>query len=715
MVKIEVYPNILVITLKPNEVFDNDIRSMFKIVRLERKKMYNDQGESYIRTEHVVEGYHCHMVGKGKYIVHRYALDDIVSLCTVNNLTVNLTEMTHDLAPVLGELIKSKFKMIDTFKLRGDQPRFINDMLPIIPTGGRRLLNAKTGVGKTAMSIYFASKAGGNTMTLFSAKYMTQWEESFKGLTDLKDSDIILIQGTDTLFAYIDSVRESFNNRKKVVIASLETMSSYITTKYMVNGKIKENDNTVKHPFNILHHLDIKNLIVDEAHQKTKALSNVILALNPFRLIGLSATYSNLNNSVNRIMNRYIFPEEVVIKYGKDENYINLIKFGYDIDTRFVEGFRGYNAKEYMSSILRSKYNVSYFNWLRLALDYYYVNRPDNKGRKALIFLPTIDSIQIMHQVLDTFTVDSTSFEKQQRTYIEDNYNIFLSMMIKREIRKIADNKKITKFVKILNNKVKSGIISKEDILYGTFKIPFLSFRIHNQVIREFVNLITNQTITIAGLTKALKDSFYNVTRRRVLDYLDEYRDDSFIVSVMGNYITPFKFLYVGNYKGLKVKQFHGAHSLLDVLDADIIISTEGKCGAGMDIPNLQTAISGVNVSSQIDNIQMPGRLREIEGIEQFYVYTWNAHEPKLIRQKNSIFFYIKDKLKTEVEYVLKPSKSVGGKYPLTQCTMGICRELVNKQWKPMDKSVIEADITDNMMFTDKVHHDIKIQRRINV
>ena len=74
------------------------------------------------------------------------------------------------------------------------------------------------------------------------------------------------------------------------------------------------------------------------------------------------------------------------------------------------------------------------------------------------------------------------------------------------------------------------------------------------------------------------------------------------------------------HYADLNVKRYVEKDSYDEMLSGDIIISTNGSVGIGIDIPNLITTIQTVPISSRQLNIQALGRLREIEGKEVIYI-----------------------------------------------------------------------------------------------
>lgn len=76
-------------------------------------------------------------------------------------------------------------------------------------------------------------------------------------------------------------------------------------------------------------------------------------------------------------------------------------------------------------------------------------------------------------------------------------------------------------------------------------------------------------------------------------------------------------------YPKLVVARYVAEDSFDEMLQADIIISTNGSAGTAIDIPGLITVVQSVSMSTSQGNEQNIGRLREIEGVECNYFYLY--------------------------------------------------------------------------------------------
>ena len=73
-------------------------------------------------------------------------------------------------------------------------------------------------------------------------------------------------------------------------------------------------------------------------------------------------------------------------------------------------------------------------------------------------------------------------------------------------------------------------------------------------------------------------------------------------------------------YPDKKVISYLGGDSMDILGSADIIVSTTGKSGTGLDVKNLVFAMNTVSGSSEVLALQMAGRLRKKDGVDLIYV-----------------------------------------------------------------------------------------------
>lgn len=111
-------------------------------------------------------------------------------------------------------------------------------------------------------------------------------------------------------------------------------------------------------------------------------------------------------------------------------------------------------------------------------------------------------------------------------------------------------------------------------------------------------------------------------------------------------------------YKDYKVYRYTGDDKYQEMLESDIIISTPGSLGTGIDVPGLITAIQTVSIGDHQLNIQAAGRLREIKGKDVLYVCLQAENITKQQQLKMKRLNSLRDRVKV-IKYE-KYSKYIG-------------------------------------------------------
>ena len=65
------------------------------------------------------------------------------------------------------------------------------------------------------------------------------------------------------------------------------------------------------------------------------------------------------------------------------------------------------------------------------------------------------------------------------------------------------------------------------------------------------------------------------------------------------------------------------------MLTGDIIVTTPGSLGTGIDVPNLRVGIQTVNISATAMNLQNLGRLRKLPDRDVKFCYLYAENIPK--------------------------------------------------------------------------------------
>ena len=138
----------------------------------------------------------------------------------------------------------------------------------------QKFLNIDTGYGKTFCSIKASSLLGYRTMVVIDKSgLMKQWIDKIKEYTYCKDSDIIMIQGRDSL---MKQIKDSYKGKKfKFYICATQTLA-IASEEGFLEDFIKTNEIGLK--------------IIDEAHEMMKATTLIDLGCDVRNNFYLTAT-----------------------------------------------------------------------------------------------------------------------------------------------------------------------------------------------------------------------------------------------------------------------------------------------------------------------------------------------------------------------------------------------------------------------------------------
>lgn len=305
--------------------------------------------------------------------------------------------------PMLG-----KFKS-DVFKLRDYQEAYQKAITE--DNSVFRLVDLKTGAGKTLISFYSITKLGYKTAIVLLPRYISKWIEDVEKYTDISMDRVFVVQGRESFQKLLTTP----NDRYDIVIFSLTTLSSWI--KDCESGELGDNK-----PYELFNRLSIGVLLSDECHQALGSLAKIIMFSNVKKVIGLSATYIG-NDSEDKKFKSLVFPESTRIS--------NIVKFAshiqaYSCPYRIDKGVRikdrqqnSYSHVVFEQSIMsRSILLQDYIDMVDYYLTEGYLSRR-KEGQRCLIFFATISMCTYAHKFFSGKYKDL----KVRRYVGEDNYD----------------------------------------------------------------------------------------------------------------------------------------------------------------------------------------------------------------------------------------------------------------------------------------------------
>lgn len=218
---------------------------------------------------------------------------------------------------------------------------------------------------------------------LIIPKYIDKWIIDIKRYTNVKDSEIYVVQGGDSLSELLTTP----NHPYKFIIFSLRTTMNCIKD-------YEESDIVnVLPPDRIIETLGIGDILIDEAHQEFYAIFKTLLYFNPKKVIGLSATFDSSNKDTNRMYGKLFPISSRITDIVEIKKIANCFAVAYRINRlhglRYVTP-RGYNHIMLETAIMRrSMFLNDYLNMIIHYIKLDYVPRR-KEGYKALIFCASI-------------------------------------------------------------------------------------------------------------------------------------------------------------------------------------------------------------------------------------------------------------------------------------------------------------------------------------
>lgn len=279
-----------------------------------------------------------------------------------------------------------------TFKheLRDYQVNSINDIVENKDKRYSSILTHQTGFGKTSMIMKSVIEINKTIGMVILPKFIDKWISDVKETTDIKDDELCVIQGGDSL----RRLMYNKENNYKIYIFSTRTLTNYFNN--------YESSQPIEYPLapqELMSHLGIGVLVNDESHMEFHVIYRCMLYFNIQHLIGSSATLIS-NDSKITYLHNLLFPESSKVNGGADINrYIDIKAVKYQIDyVKRVKYLRpqGYNHILFEQSIMRiSRLLADYINMIDFYIQEGYIPRR-KKDDKCLIFCSSIQMATIL-------------------------------------------------------------------------------------------------------------------------------------------------------------------------------------------------------------------------------------------------------------------------------------------------------------------------------
>lgn len=159
------------------------------------------------------------------------------------------------------------------------------------------------------------------------------------------------------------------------------------------------------------------------------------------------------------------------------------------------------------------------------------------------------------------------------------------------------------------------------------------SLRKNKKVMENFLNMIHDCV-----------ENYY-IRGRRPGDKLGMYFARIEVVTEVTNYLKQ-------HYPDLDIRRYVEDDDYENVIISDVRVTTRGSAGTGVDIPSLTTVISFDNCDSKQANLQLLGRLREIQGRDVLFVQLYSTAIKRHTQYKERRDILFSDRIKGRSEHI---------------------------------------------------------------
>lgn len=242
----------------------------------------------------------------------------------------------------------------------------------------------------TFIANYTLADKGERIAVVIRPTYIEQWCRSLLDFYGRTKDLYTIVSGGDSLRRLMKTHRDQLPS---IIIFSNRTLMLYYK-EYESIRSLEELNYSVKPP-NLMSHLGVGSLLIDEVHEEYLSVYKTILYSDCNLILGLSATLLHVDPFMNK-MYKMLFPDSRRLSLLAYDKYIivesMMYSFKHPRHIRFMApGNRGYSQYKMEQSILRiPAVRRNYFNMIKESVDELYITKR-KKGDKHLVFVELID------------------------------------------------------------------------------------------------------------------------------------------------------------------------------------------------------------------------------------------------------------------------------------------------------------------------------------
>jgi len=306
---------------------------------------------------------------------------------------------------VIPEPFPITVKIKDEWKLRDRQPDVVDFLIQELADDlNSRLVTLPTGYGKGLIALWTICKRAYRTAIIIEPSFIDKFIFEIQNVTNLKEKDIMVVQGGDSLRGLIE-LGKTKTYKTEIVIISSKTWTNFITS-YLENRNICINDEYGCAPENIYELLGIGTVLIDEIHRQFFGVYKTQCFMNVDLCIGLSATFLSRDPFIDK-MQHIMFPREIRFEEVKMKKYIRTYGISYSISSQSLQlirtserGNTTYSQVAFERSILKhKKLTEKYMSLIEEVLINGFFDNFE-RGHKCIIYVRTIAMCEVITKFL---------------------------------------------------------------------------------------------------------------------------------------------------------------------------------------------------------------------------------------------------------------------------------------------------------------------------
>lgn len=253
-----------------------------------------------------------------------------------------------------------------------------------------KTLTIQTGQGKSATSLFINHRKQERFCLITRPQYLEKWVIDLKKMYEIKDDEILIVQGRKVLTALIQAMKEDRIGHLKAILISNRTYLSFIKEYEALEQGIYDTFGCTPEEFLPL--LKVNTLYVDEGHQDSRIMFKTYLYSRVNKIVVMSATFDPDDPFLKKVT-EVMYPKASRYQPKLSNQHTDAYRISYRFDNpRAIrcEARGNYSHMAFEKSIMRNKaVERNYYAMIAFYLRHQYLNTR-KPGYKAIVFCFTV-------------------------------------------------------------------------------------------------------------------------------------------------------------------------------------------------------------------------------------------------------------------------------------------------------------------------------------